>query len=190
GLKFLRDMFVSEALNVHRAVKVVARVNVPPRVLARHHDEKLAFLGTLDPQGQPEIRPISNRHRVTILAWNTRELHRSDLWDGRTVLPRLVEDVAPMDQLVRRQRHRVKALITEPSFKGRQIVLADSPSGFLVFLFHEPIPTQYLPRRRLRNTTHRAEDRVNPLLPDRMALLVGAHLTARRPGRRASGDWE
>src|SRR5262249_33632809 len=79
GLKFLRDTFVSEALHVHRAVEVVARVNVPARVLARHHNEKLAFLGTFDPQRQPEIRPISNRHRVTILAWNTRELHQSDL---------------------------------------------------------------------------------------------------------------
>src|SRR5262249_45350675 len=143
--------FLSKALHVHRAVQVVARVNVPSRILARHHDEKFAFLGTLEPQRQPEIRSISNRYRVTILACNTWELHQSDLWAGQSVLPRLLKHVAPIGHLVRCQRLRVKALVPKPSFKGPQIVLADefSPTGFLVMLFHAPIPTRYLPQRRL-----------------------------------------
>jgi hypothetical protein len=69
-LLLLHRGFMAEALHVQRAVEMVASVDIPTPVLARHHDEKFGFLGTLNPQRQPEIGAFADRHRVPMFIWN------------------------------------------------------------------------------------------------------------------------
>src|SRR5262249_17383211 len=86
----------------------------------------------------PEVRPLAHRHRVAMLARNTSKLHQADFWIRQTVLPYLVEYIAPVGQLFRHQRRCFKALIPEPPVKRLKVVFAEFRHLIHVLSFQTP----------------------------------------------------
>ena len=78
-------------LHVPSAVEVITCVNVPVLIEARQHDEKLALPRAPNPQRQPEIGALSDRHGIPMFAGDWLELHQPDRQGLRGALPSLIE---------------------------------------------------------------------------------------------------
>src|SRR5229473_2267115 len=59
--------------------EMIARMCISAMFAARVHDKYLALPRAPDPQRQPKIRLVSDRHRVLLFTGNRREFHQPNL---------------------------------------------------------------------------------------------------------------